>query len=230
MVIGYCAELLAFVPGTAFLRPVTNAEQEMLDIAVLAASVKMMNDCVEADKLLTVTVPVQWATLDRLSTREKFLELATDIHEKGRSLMVLAVEAVPEDLLSSRIGDRLREFSAYFRVFSLTLRLGRKDFSQIAPLNIVKMHTINLGKEPWEDKVHLAELNLLMDALSLLKKPMHISNVSTKSELLASLSAGARLISGRVIPDNGKIEMRHLSLTDLYLGHAIRKEAAEKAL
>jgi hypothetical protein len=227
MVVGYCAELLSSIEGTIFLRPVTHEEQERLDLAVLSAAVQMMNDCVEADKLLTITVPVQWATLDLRSSRTKFLELANGIKEAGRSLMVLSVEAVPEDLLPSRVGDRLQQFAPYFRLFSLSLRLGRKDFLQVSNLPTVKMLNVNLGKEPWEDKVHLAELNQLMEAINFFRKPMHVSNVSTKSQLLAALSAGARRISGRVIPNSGKIEMRRLTLTDLYLGHAIRREAAK---
>ncbi len=230
MVIGYSAEPSKDIgDGDNGIRaPVSHEEQEKLDLPIFAAAINLMNQIVEAEKQLTVTVPVQWITLDSLTSRTKFLELAREIRDEGRKLMILSVEAIPEDLLPGRIEDRLREFSRFFRLFSLSLRLGRRDFSQLKGLSLVKMYSVDLGKEIWDEKMHLVELNRLIDAITPFRKPLRVSNVSTRSQLVAALSAGARRISGSVIPNDGKFEIRHLTLTDLYVGQPRRQHAPSK--
>jgi hypothetical protein len=193
--------------------------QNLLDMACLIKAQTDVQDALAAKSPYLVLGRVHWQTLERVTFRTRYLELAASLPEEARRYLVLALYDVPDDLLTARIEERLRELGRFCRSVSCRVDLGRRDFEQLKGQNL---HPI--GAELPADDLQLPEsqimasMNGFLDALAGLQTKTFIDGLQTKSLVIAALAAGFDYLSGSAIADSqtGAQGVRAFSIADLY--------------
>ena len=191
-----------------------------VDLIDLSCLVRAQTDCedgVAAQSPYLVIAKLHWYTLERPGTRTRYLEVASKLSEAARRYLVLSLCDVPEDLLTARIEDRLRELRPYCRTFSFRTDLDRRDFDQLKGLDL---HAIGaeLDTGSATEAEQMLAMNGFMNAAVPLKTRALLDGLSTKSMVVAAIAAGFDYLSGTAITDGPDTAhgVRAFSIADLY--------------
>jgi hypothetical protein len=197
--------------------PASDAEMDSIDLAILARASDRIEERIAAGKSSLIVVPVYWPYLDRTKQRNRYLWFCSKIPEAARRLLVLELAGIPEELMQSRVEERLMQLRPFFRSVVCRVRLGRRDFSQFKNVPIHSVG-IDLGELPDYERGIIPALDAFMDAVTPLKVRTYAYGLSTRSLLVAAQAAGFDYVAGRVIPDSpdAPLGICDFKLSDLY--------------
>ncbi len=191
--------------------------EDSLDLAGLSRAQADVDAAVQANGPHLVLVTLHWNTLDRLKTRSRYLERASQLSEQGRRYLVIAIRDVPEDLMSARIEERLREIRRFCRSISCLVDLKRRDFEQLRGLEFLAIGAEIAPNEMSEQEI-IASMNGFLDAQAPLGTKSFVDGLRSKSLVIAALTAGFDYLSGSAIVDASGAApgTRAFSIADLY--------------
>lgn len=193
------------------------AEPDMLDLPVVARGILRIQEQIAAGKSSIVVVPVHWAYLDHARPRERYIAFCGRLPEAARHLLVLEVTGMPEDLMQSRVEERISQLRPCCRAVTCRVRLGRRDFSQFKKLPIYAIG-VDMGELPDYERGIIPGLDAFMDAVEPHGLKTFANGLNTKSLLVAAQAAGVDFVSGHVIPDSDQapLGIRDFTIADLY--------------
>jgi hypothetical protein len=187
-----------------------------LDLPVLAHAQGHLLQHVDSQNPHLVIVPVSWHTLERPATRTKYLELAARLPEEMRRYLVISLRDIPDDLMVSRVEDRIFELRRLCRTLMCRAHVERRDFEQFHGL---QFHAIGvtLASGDGEERDIIAAMDGFLDAISPLATKSFADGLNSKSLVIAALAAGFDYLSGAAIVDRGAaVGVRSFSIPDLY--------------
>lgn len=187
-----------------------------LDLPVLAHAQDHLLRHVNSQNPHLVVVPVSWHTLERPATQTKYLELAARLPDEMRRYLVVSLRDVPDDLMASRIEERVFELRRLCRTLMCRAKVERRDFEQFHGL---QFHAIGaaLASDEGEERNVIAAMDGFLDAISPLATKSFADGLNSKSLVIAALAAGFDYLSGSAIVDRAATAgVRSFSIPDLY--------------
>jgi hypothetical protein len=143
--------------------------------------------------------------------------MASKLSEAARRFLVFSLSDVPEDLLTARIEDRMREMRPYCRTMTFRTEIDRVDFQQIRGVDFHAVGT-ELRTPGLPESETMAAMNTFMKNLAPLAAKSFIDGLATKSLVVAAIAAGFSYLSGSAIDavPGASGGVRAFSIADLY--------------
>ncbi|HEY1722970.1 MAG TPA: hypothetical protein VGG27_17140 [Magnetospirillaceae bacterium] len=191
---------------------------DLLDLTCLARAHAETEDGVSAQSPHLVVARLHWHTLERAASRSRYQELASKLPEAARRFLVLSLCDVPEDLLTARIEDRMRELRPYCRSMTFRTEIDRADFQQVKGLDLHAVGVELRSPGGGESDMMLA-MNTFMKRLAPFQTKAFIDGLTTKSLVVAAIAAGFDYLSGPAIVEApGTTQgVKAFSIADLYI-------------
>lgn len=213
--VGHTIRALPTSPATA-RDLVDDLFASTLDLPVLAHAQDHLLRHIDSQNPHLVVVPVSWHTLERPATRTKYLELAARLPEEMRRYLVVSLRGIPDDLMASRIEERIFELRRFCRTLMCRAEVERRDFEQFHGLQFHAIGVV-LASEDGEERDIMAAMDGFLDAISPLATKSFADGLNSKSLVIAALAAGFDYLSGSAIVDHGAaVGVRSFSIPDLY--------------
>ncbi|HEY1720013.1 MAG TPA: hypothetical protein VGG27_02120 [Magnetospirillaceae bacterium] len=214
---GFVVEPIVGV-GESAQRYFPSAERnEGFDLPVLSYAAGRAEALIRAKKLMLVFVPVYWACLDQARTRARYLQFLSTLSESARRLFVFELAGIPEDLMVTRIEERISQLRPYCRSIVCRTRIARRDFSVFGKLQVHAVG-IDLGELPTFERGIIPAFDTFMDAVAPTKRNTYVHGLTSKSLLVAVQAAGVDFVAGTIIPqsDDAPQDIRGFEIADLY--------------
>lgn len=187
-----------------------------LDLPVLAHAQDHLLRRVDLQNPHLVVAPVSWHTLERPAARTKYLELAARLPEEMRRYLVVSLRDIPDDLMASRIDERVFELRRLCRTLMCRAKVERRDFEQFHGLQFHAIGVVLAGGDG-EERDIMAAMDGFLDAISPLATKSFADGLNSKSLVIAALAAGFDYLSGSAIVDRAAaVGVRSFSIPDLY--------------
>ncbi len=193
------------------------------DLPVLHYAAQRAGALVATQKPMLVFVPIYWNYLDQARLRTPYLSYLSTISEASRRLLVFELAGIPEDLMPTRIEDRIRQLRPYCRSIVCRTRIARRDLSVFGKLPIHAIG-IDLGELPPYERGIIPALDDFLDQAEKTQRHTYIHGLTSKSMLIAVQSAGVDFVAGSIIPEAESSAIHPFEIADLY---DLPKPAAE---
>jgi hypothetical protein len=152
----------------------------------------------------------------RPSARLKYLELCARLPEELRRYIVISMRRVPENLMTSRIEERVRDLRRFCRAVMRRVELARRNFDQFAgvPLHAIAAELAAAGAI---ERQAMAAMHEFLDALTPRRIKSFVEGLSTKSLVIAALASGFDyLLGSAIITETRTLGVRAFSIPDLH--------------
>jgi len=186
-----------------------------LDMAVLRHIVRDLQSFAEEGAKCALTAAISFSSISAPKNRTKILQLVHALAERQRKLLVIEILNIDTNTWASRITEVVGFLKPHCRAVILRLPPRYRYLGELKQAGVFAV-----GLDVSELKLKEANIFEELDSLCALadqtKIKVFLSGVNSMSIASSAVSAGADYIDGDIIPSDHPVNLRRLSLADIY--------------